>query len=992
MARWKLIVAGATVAALVAGVGIAVVIQAVPSTVESAPGCQVAEAADFSEAASLARVCGTDVEVVGERTPWVSSWAVASGGARMEIVSVPTRVERGGEWTALDTTLVADSEAGTLVASASTYPIELNAGGPAGLGQPLGSILRDGKRLDVWFPLALPIPEISGSKATYELGDGIKLHTTISIDGTGFLPVVELANPESAANLATMLEASRTASDGEGSGNDLAFVTEVSDDLSLVKDDDGAIHVRDSNGETHFMASSPVMWDSSGDNLALSSSVTEVGATDRTVSPADGDTIAAMDMDIAGDVIVVSPNNAMLASAATTWPVYIDPKFGGKGAAERVAVRSGGYTGTLYNWDDLGPSSPGQGAGYCSQVASCSKVFKQRLAWEFTGITVLPNLASAEITSAKFQVNGVHSASCTATKTTLHRTSAISGNTVWSNLTWVTPASGSRTEAHSASCGNRGVKEYNALTIVRYGADNNKTSLAMGLKADDETTMTGWKRFGKDAKLEFTYNRAPAIPVDLTLSDPNVPVCVTGAERPVIASTRPTFSARAVEPDGEDVKMSYKLESVGGSPAVAWTHSDKSTAKSNFFQTYQVPAENVLTDGRTYRWAALASDGAKSSVAWSGWCEFSIDTTVPIGPSVVPYAQGAQAIYESGKEKGGVNQQGKFKISRGVNQGDVVAFVYGFNNPASTTTIAPDANGEAIISYTPTTLGLVTLSVKSRDAGGNTSATTNYVFRVSSPTEDAVWALDEGSGFLADDTAGNPSRPLSISGAQWTDGPHALFESRTDDRALTFDGINDVAETDAPVVDTTNSFALAAQVRLSQSSLALGQPFTALSQDGVSQSGFKVRFEPACPGAAAGCWAFTMPDNIDGSGSTTVRSPVNVRAGEWTQLVAEHDKSEHKLRLWVCEIGTPQSPALGDPKKSEIARSAGGWAASGAFVAGRGQSASAPTEWWPGDIDNVRVYSGEIVAETKIRRICQGAESNDFGGDTTALDPTLAVN
>lgn len=134
-----------------------------------------------------------------------------------------------------------------------------------------------------------------------------------------------------------------------------------------------------------------------------------------------------------------------------------------------------------------------------------------------------------------------------------------------------------------------------------------------------------------------------------------------------------------------------------------------------------------------------------------------------------------------------------------------------------------------------------------------------------------------------------------------------------------------------------------------------------------------------------------MPDTANGTGQTVVESTVPVASGEWVFLLAEHDVSTQAMRLWVCDIGTPDAPAVGDPVRSETSRSATPWAASGALTVGRALSSGASTAWWPGAIDDVRVFSGKVVSEPKIRRMCQGAEASDFGGNQLSLDPTTVV-
>ena len=84
----------------------------------------------------------------------------------------------------------------------------------------------------------------------------------------------------------------------------------------------------------------------------------------------------------------------------------------------------------------------------------------------------------------------------------------------------------------------------------------------------------------------------------------------------------------------------------------------------------------------------------------------------------------------------------------------------------------------------------------------------------------------------------------------------------------------------------------------------------------------------------------------------------------------------------------PKTQGSGDPVKSETSRAAAPWTAAGAFTLGRSLTSGTAGSWWPGLIDNVRVFSGQVVAEEKIRRMCHGAEARDFSAGPDALDPT----
>jgi hypothetical protein len=986
------VIAGGVALILLTSVGTWWAIQPRTQAQQVEVDCSTLESLTYSSANALASACGNEVEVLAERTPWQTTWATPENASHLEVSALPVRVQDAdGEWTKLDTSIIDNPAADSLAVQAPVYPMKINGGGLAGRGKPLGSISRDGMTFDVWFPLELPVPVISESQAIYTLESGIRLLVTINSDGTGFLPVVELDSPAAAARFADLLDGVRPSTDSISSGLELEFETAASDGLALSVDEEGSVHAVDAAGDSQFLATPPVMWDSSGTSIPVSSTATEVGTSDRTRAPADGDAIAMMGVSVvSGDTIVVSPDTEMLDNQDTVWPVYLDPGFGAKTPSSWVAVRSGGYTSTLYKWTDISPSMLGQGTGYCSQASSCNVVFKQRLAWEFTGLTAIANSVGSDITSASFEVYGAHSYNCTSQKTSLVRTSDISSSSTWSNLTFSSTVVGSRTEYHSVNCGKTGTKSYNALGALQWAADNDKSTVDLGLKVD-ESSMSYWKRFRANAKLNIVYDRAPNVPTNQRLTSPSVPACTTGATRPVIATTTPQLSAVSTDPDAPDypnVRTDFTIATPTDHEDVKWAIANLPMIASGTQALADVPT-GTLINGGVYAWQANANDGTRPSPTNPTWCEFSIDTSKPQSPKVTPVAdETVQAVYERGVERGGAGLAGKFQLDRSPSN-DVVLFQYGIDEPETPNTIAPGADGKAQIPFSAEQTGVHTLTVRSKDSAGNISDPTEYTFKVAVPVEDAIWTLDEGSGATAADSSGTSAHALSINGAVWTDGPRVLFDSRDGDSALEFNGASDSAVAAAPVVDTSGSFVVTAHVRLNQAEIGQGQSFTALSQDAVTSSGFRLEYDASCVGMANGCWSFAMPDALTGTDETVVQSPVPVTGDEWTYLVGEHDSALGKMRMWVCPIGTPDEPAVAEPTKSAVSRTATPWVASGGFVVGRGLVDGAKDNWWPGAIDNVRVFAGEVVDEAKIRRLCQGAEATDFNGPTTELDPTV---
>src|SRR5690606_20945892 len=88
--------------------------------------------------------------------------------------------------------------------------------------------------------------------------------------------------------------------------------------------------------------------------------------------------------------------------------------------------------------------------------------------------------------------------------------------------------------------------------------------------------------------------------------------------------------------------------------------------------------------------------------------------------------------------------------------------------------------------------------------------------------------------------------------------------------------------------------------------------------------------------------------------------------------------------------GTPDDPAVGEPKLAEAGVAGNLPVSAGAFVVGRGLINGSPANRWNGQIDNVRIFRGEVLAEAKIRRLCQGAEASAYAGGNGVddVDPT----
>jgi hypothetical protein len=495
------------------------------------------EVADEATAAELAASCGREVEVLAERTEWQTVHALPDGLMRLDTSMAAQRTRVSGEWADIDTSLVGTSEGIAPVAPA--VAMVFSDGTP---GQPLARIEREGHELTFDVPFEVGAPVVSGSRLEYRgVLDGVDLIVTVSPDGTGFGEVLRVASSEAAAD-------PRIA--------ELAFPVEVSGGLTL-REEGGGFVATDAAGEEVFTSPPPGMWDSRADQAVTSLSSRartaqamfvdgveprqELAANRaaRRDAPVDGDRAGVMDLDVQGvddgtGEVVITPDEALLADPGTVWPVYIDPSVAPGARSEWVSIRNDGWTDYNYTGD--------QGVGRCGTTGSpmyCSSVFTRRAMWEFGGLSDIGNVNPGDVVSATFRAYGTHSYSCTPAWVQAWQVGDVSSGTRWpGSFTTVLEAVN---VAHKPSCSNDRWIEFNVTAAAQNLASAGGSTLGIGLKAADEASSTGWKRYRYDATLSITYNPAPQAPSGLGFTSPREASCVTGSGRPVVGAN-PTIT------------------------------------------------------------------------------------------------------------------------------------------------------------------------------------------------------------------------------------------------------------------------------------------------------------------------------------------------------------------------------------------------------------------------------------------------------------------
>ncbi|WP_176308591.1 LamG domain-containing protein [Micromonospora sp. NBS 11-29] len=880
-------------------------------------------ARDAAAASRLAGQTGQRVEVAAGRSELTQVFALPDGGFEQESAVVPQRARRAdGSWAPVDLSLARGGD-GLWRPVVSVADVRFSAGGSG----PMVTLVRQGKSFSLsWQGGALPAPTIVEDSATYP-GVLPDVDLVVRATWTGFSHVLVVKTPQAAANPAL---------------RQVRF--NVGGDAQATHGADGELRAV-AGGEVLAESTAATMWDSTPSSASrpqaagrVAAAAPEAGQESSPVGPGDAAVTAPVRTEVtSGGDVVLHPDEALLTGSEAVFPVFIDPPWS-TGKSRWAYATDNNSTNSDVSVARVG-KNPDSGVLY-------------RSFFDFP----LPRVAKKHIEKAYVQATVDHTWSCDDTINYLWHAGPISSTprTKWSPA-MKTPVENAYSHANEAG-GCSSIQpdmtvnfESSAITnLIQDHADHSAPYITMALCAcaaggSGESTQERWKKYlPNSVKLIVDYSSYPGQPYGLQTTGA---ACTSGV-RSVIGTLTPTLSAVFPDADG-DQALTTKWEWL--EIPMSGTYND-STPRKPAPAGASVPAGgrsttaalSGLVNGKSYAFRAMATDPAPYSLtsAWSAWCEFKTDVSYPDVTATVTTMPA------------GPGEKGVFTLSS--NTSTVVKFRYGWTFPP-TTEITATGTGIRTATVTLTTLKygeniLYVSAINSAQTEGQGSVAF-IVNRPAPPTN--WWQLETRPGVtqtqaLTDErTEATITTPLAPTGVTWSPGLRLPGAA-----SPTFNGSSSALNHSQAVVNTTESFSVAAWVRLS--ALPTGEDFVAVSQDGTSAAGFQLgaRIEGASP---APRWAFVMKDTADQA--STTRSAASLTAltsadlGRWTHIAGVYDRPTGKMQLYV-------NGTLADTAD----RAAAPWPATGVFSIGRGFNGG-PKKWFAGAIADVQAYDRVLVPQ-----------------------------
>jgi hypothetical protein len=751
-----------------------------------------------------ARKTGRAAVIPGLTTPTQTVTAEADGLILARESVLPVRVRRGHGWVPVSTRLIRGTD-GLRPGAVPADAVSFSPGGPG----PMAVIAAGAATLTLSWPGPLPAPVVKGSSATYRdvlPGVDLVLTATSGVSG-GFREVLVVHDAAAArdprlATLALRVGGTRT---------------------RLAPAPGGGL-VADIAGTTGFFAAPPPrMWDSTtlmndkdavpafrqarraGGWLAPAGS----GPVSSATGPAGGARMAAVRARVraGGGELSLVPDERLLASPATRFPVFIDPSFsfqnrtGDERAFDPVQSEndSGGQcSGSHYNDSSDYPDSPmgydNFGAGTCQFGDTDYALYRVHIPDELRN-------QPANLVNASFKVTEVYSSSCTTDpNVTVSWIGAINSRTGWPGpgrtadnndaVNDIPPDTGSCNTVEDKS--KRVSAGFDVTHDIRkaMGASDITFRVWYTSGQSGSSDKADHKQLTDNPTLQVVYNDTPDkpsnlkvgpnnsgahdLPCDTDKTDPNLPrIGKTDS------TNGPYLVAGYSDQDNDSVQG---IADYWNATASGTVHEVKTASYGSGTMSVQVPPSFTagMANGTVIGWKAQAQDYHGSyggntygpyTSGWAGPCYFAVYPTAPDQPAVTP-----QFDTSTGQPLGSAL---KFTITQASND-TAAEFVWSLDKLPPTTGTIPAAQtcstsssktpgcvisgGSATLTITMPTPGPHDLFVYEQDQGGNDSEAFGQGF---TGAADPVDSYSSGSSlqanFAAALAAGKPYDNTMIS-------------------------------------------------------------------------------------------------------------------------------------------------------------------------------------------------------------------------------------
>ncbi|GAA0318125.1 hypothetical protein NE235_06615 [Actinoallomurus spadix] len=867
-----------------------------------------------------ARASGDPVEVTEERSETQRLLANPDGSLTLEDYVQPKWVRRAGGWVPIDTTLVRQ-ENGRLQPKAIVAGLSFSGGGD----DALVTIAKGGDELSLAWPWKLPTPILDGDTATYpEAVPGVTgVDLRLRAGAQGFSEQVVVRTREAAAD-------PRLAQ--------VRFTTSIQGGGSLRADGEGDLEFVDSAGTPVFHAPTPMMWDSTGDTVSASAQRTAGPSRSAAEEPDDAARQAPMEVSLSGQDVVVTPDQAMMNSPDTRFPVVLDPdwttsKLGDKGTAWVNVSSSGLHS---YNGSEWKQAKVGHYEGWPGSPSSDT----YRAFFKYNVSKALHK----KIIAAEFHAFLDRSFTCTKSTVELWQSKTFSSSTRWSSKPALT--GGSELASSSTAGGEPGCDAHDVKLNATKAVTGTASSVYLALKGGSESNHS-YKYFS-NVHLTVNFDSYPTVS-GLGMTNPSAG-CGTTTAPVVVGNSKPSIVATILDPDPENPHADFEVWSgtTGGTKVATRTTAG---AKSGTRHSMALP-DTTLTDGLTFRWRVTPVDTAYAGTP-SGWCYYTVDKTAPESAPAVTTPN--LKDLDSGEPNDAIGRTATFTFAPN-NATGITKYQYAWNDDAAAgaanaPSVVPGADGTAKVTLTvPFTQDITfRLYAFSYDKANNRSANPGvFEFALGSPAGPVGrWTLDETGGVDLADSGGGDTATLT--------GGMPGVPGRVD-QALRLTGNGDHATTASAAVHTDKSFTVAVWVRLTDAS----HYSTAVSQSGGSFSGFQLYYSPSYK-----TWVFNR-HSTDADGATNVPVVADAPAvlNVWTHLTGVYDGPTRQMSFYVN--GAPQSGRASVPSP---------WDATGPLQIGRVLAKGAFSDPFEGDLDDIRVYD----------RVVSGTEPDAIDGSTGGI-------